>query len=265
MAITIKARTDFVRNISKLSLWLAQKYSIQNIPFEKALSKGTPLYRLTVLWDGMHHPAAGWDDEQWNHLTDRLKRLFSGELNSAQAEKQGLKILWPYLEPRIERDVQEWPWIPSAFGTKKMEERVYGFFLYEIIEDGKTIDLHMGNPYAPHSPFENMKQMEADLKDLLEGVITVNTGVENIVCESWLNSFKPFCSLFPLEWCENSVKTDMFNYTYDIWGQMMNRHGAYHLRNGDLLRKTGEFPFASIKCGCKIDSLFKHLRNSNIK
>ncbi len=264
MALSVENRTDFVRNIVKLSLWLVRKYQADGVEFERAVNRGTPIYRLTSLWDGVHHPAnpiKGWNDKKWDALLKILKEESEVLTDNSSFERKGLETLWPWLEKRIEKDVNDWPWIPSAFGTKIIGERVSGMFLYEITEDGK-LDLHMGNIYTPESPFKDMTRMAVDLRDLVENVIKKNSDIKSVVCESWMNSFEPFLTLFPIEWCKKSEATDMFNYTYDIWGQMVNRYGGFHKKNGEYLRIHGNFPYLSKKCECRIDSLLNHLKNN---
>jgi len=263
MALNVENRTDFVKNIVKLSLWLVRKYHAEGVEFEQAVNRGTPIYRLTSLWDGVHHPANpqnGWNDKKWDALLKILKEYFDTLNAGSSFEREGLNVLWPWLEARIKKDVKDWPWIPSAYGTKIMQERVSGMFLYEYTEKHE-IDLHMGNIYAPESPFKHINQLATDLHTLLVHILRKDPDVEQIVCESWMNSFEPFLALFPSEWRHDCSDTDMFKYTYDIWGQMVNRKGGFHKRNGEYLRDTGEFPYLSKKCRCGIRALAVHLEN----
>ncbi len=259
MAITLEYRKDFVENITKLALWLANSYYSEGILFEEALTKATPVYRFTTLWDGINHPASGYNNDEWNLLVAQLKKELTKN-SVEQFEEIGLELLRPFLEPRYKKDVEAWPWIPSALGATNLETRLHGMFLYEITEQNE-LSLHMGNIYAPKSPFKNMEKLANDLSSLVKTVVAENSNVENIVCESWMNSFELFLSLFPKKWCDNSTNTNMENYTYDIWGQMMNRFGGYHKPNGDYLRQNWQFPYPSIKYGCSIRSLLHHLKN----
>ena len=258
MPITIENRRDFVFNVTKLSLWLADKYCNNGLSFDKALTQATPVYRFTTLWDGTNHPANGYADKKWNNILNKLNNLRLQNKDIENFETEGLKLLLPYLEPRCSIDVKAWPWIPSAFGTTVIEQRVYGMFLYELTEDNK-LNLHMGNIFAPKSPFENPKLLKEDFRKLLEDVLRKEKNVKQIVCESWMNNFKPFLLLFPKEWFNNSLETNMKNYTYDVWGQMMNRFGGYNKPNGDYLRKNGKFPYPSIKCESSIKSILAYL------
>lgn len=263
MAITLEHRKDFVENTTKLSLWLASKYFSEGMQFEEALTKATPVFRFTTLWDGVNHPASEYSNDEWNILLAQLiKELKKSSIE--QFEESGMELLKPFLEPRYKKDVEAWPWIPSALGSTNFELRLHGMFLYEITEQNE-LDLHMGNIYAPKSPFKNVKLLSKTFLLLLKSVLESEKNVEQIVCESWMNSFEPFLTLFPKEWFDNSSKTDMKNYTYDIWGQMMNRFGGYNKPNGDYLRKNGKFPYPSIKCGCSIKLLREHLQDCILK
>ncbi len=259
MPITIEHRKDFILNVTKLSLWLSEKYCGEGIAFDEAITKATPIYRFTTLWDGSNHPANGFNDKQWNLILSELEKLLLNKGSIENFETEGLKLLIPHFEPRYELDVKAWPWIPSALGVTNLEERRSGMFLYELTRDNK-LNLHMGNIFAPESPFKNVKLLRKTFRLLLESVLENEKNVKEIVCESWMNNFEPFLSLFPKEWCDNYTKTNMKNYTYDIWGQMMNRFGGYNKPNGDYLRENGKFPYPSIKCGCSIKSLLSHLQ-----
>ena len=75
MPVTIEHRKDFVENVTKLSLWLSEKYCDKGIAFEDALTKATPLYRFTTFWDDTNHQANGYNDKQWNVILTELKKL----------------------------------------------------------------------------------------------------------------------------------------------------------------------------------------------
>ena len=272
MSFTIDSRKNFVENITKLSLWLTRKYCSEGMQLEEAFSDGTPVYRLTTLWDGINHPAhpsPGWYDKRWESLLEQLKFIFTHHQQVEKTdtlEDEGLELLWPFLAPRIKQDSKLWPWIPSVYGTTVCEDCVFGFFLYGISESQprkhKQLDLHMGNCFAPNSPFKDMQARANELEQLLENARTREPNLRSVCCGSWLNSFKPFQTLFPPEWCKNSSPASPIAYGYDLWGQMMSRSGGYHKRNGDYLRENGKFPYEAVKCKCTIESLLRHLHNT---
>lgn len=269
MGILVEDRRNLVENLTRLSLWFAGQRALAGDPLRDVMGSKTPLYRLTVLWDGTTNrtsPEGGWQDPGWDTLVGRLERIrlrHGGRGNAEQWEQEGLDVLWPYLEPRIERDVRAWPWIPSCLGATRPEAGVFGFFLYEwqeVDEDGGPLLLHMGNSLAPRSPFDDMAERARDLLLLLGSARKARPNVGRLVSNSWLNSFGPFMRLFPPEWSSEATPGPL-GYTYDWWGQFVTRRGSYHSRNGQRFRLTHSFPYPSVACGCDIGTLSDYLKN----
>ncbi len=193
--------------------------------------------------------------------SEQIFRRYSSNEDTGILEKEGLELLWPVLEPRIEQDVKAWPWIPSCLGDSPFETGMFGFFLYEFFytETGEQrIFLHMGNSFAPDSPFDDLNARVCELKRLLEDASTREPEVQYVTTDSWLNSFSLFLKFFPLEW-KKSFKLTPLGYAYNWWGQFVNRRGSYHQCNGEYLRGTGQFPYPSVICTCTIESLRQHL------
>jgi hypothetical protein len=269
MPLTLECRTEYVRNIVKLSLWLASGYSLEGVSFKERVSAGTPIYRLTTLWNGVNHPAhppPGWRDPCWDALLEQVQAFFSHtrrDQETASLEEEGLERLWPFLAPRIQQDLEAWPWIPSVYGTAPVpNDHIYGFFLYEIPAQPRgahRLDLHMGNCYAPDSPLKDLQARAHELGRLLGEARALAPSLRAVRCSSWLNSFPPFQTLFPPEWRENGVPLSPFTYTYGVWGQMISRSGAYHRQNGRYLREHARFPYPALRCECTIESLLRHL------
>src|SRR5262249_54476678 len=113
--ISLEARRDFVEGVVPLSLWLARRLWHGGMALEEALTARTNLYRLTCLWDGTHHPAhppPGWRDPRWEELLGQMGVLFdryARQDDTTALEREGLALLWPVLEPRLELDVRSWP------------------------------------------------------------------------------------------------------------------------------------------------------------
>lgn len=266
MSITLEARKDFVENICRLSLRLAARERTEGADFAVTLTGRTPLYRLTTLWDGRRHPArppGGWRDEQWDAIAAGLASTPGHE----ELVTTGLDFLWPLLEPRLARDVAEWPYLPSGVGCDR-DIRIHGFFLFEraqVESDTTEMELHMGNTFAPKSPFDEPEARLRDLHSLLEDARERNPRLETIVCGSWLNSFRPFQRFFPPEWMEGPSSPAPLDYSYGVWGQMVSRDGSFHRRNGERFDSTGRLPYPSLTCRCRIDALRDFLAARGVK
>ena len=179
-------------------------------------------------------------------------------------EKAGLEALWPVLEPRIRRDVEAWPWIPSCLGTQRPEAGVFGFFLYEWRDTGdgqESLLLHMGNSLAPRSPFEDLGTRANELLRVLDSAEKARPDAKRLVSETWLNSFGAFLRLFPPDWSRNPAAGEL-GHAFDWWGQFVTRRGSYHKPNGDFLRTTGCFRYPSVSLGCDVQALRRHLEHS---
>ena len=268
MGITIEHRTDYVRNITKLSLWYGFKNCRDSTSFIDFVTCKTPVFRLTGLWDGKNFPlsvAAADRIEYWYALLGRIYTVFTQEKNLADStgsERQGLDILWPVMEPGIKRDVEKWPWIPSCYGVSEFETGSFGFFLYEFADsfaDEKRIELHMGNIFAPDAPMIHLDDRANELADLIRDARERAPDVKYIFSESWFNSHPKFMTLFPDEWQTNPLQSSLA-YSYNWWGQFVSREGKYHVGNGERFRETGEFPYLSMTCQCSLDSLLDHLQ-----
>ena len=251
MPITPEARRDFVENVTGLSLELAGRRGDKLGAFGSILTAQTPVFRLTSLWDGVHHPAHGWDDPEWRELLERLS--MSGE--------RGLDVLLPLVLARIEQDVARWPWIPSGLGVEDLSDRLFGMFLYEVGPGGKedTLDLHMGNSLSPASPFRDAAARRLDLLALLDDAQQRYPLLEQIESTSWMNTFQPFLQLFPASWQQSASRPIPLQYTYGWWGQLVSRTGAFHRENGEHLHRTGRFRYPCVACTCTIDALRRHL------
>ena len=260
MPIAIAARRDYVEGIVPLSFWLACKWARAGLPLAETLSSKTPIYRLTSLYDGLHHPAkpeAGWRDERWEALLAEWELLYSRhpeDPGSAAIEQAGLERLRPLLEARLEQDVLEW---------LKVEDRPYGFFSYNASPQEAAehaISLHLFNVFAPDSPFAAPQARAAELARLLKDAESRHPGLLKVTCGSWLNSFQPFLDLFPPEWPASATPRPLV-HSQGWWGQFIDRKGAYQRKNGDHLRRTGAFPYQSLGCTCALMALKRHLQD----
>ena len=260
MTVEYNCRKEYVALVTQLSLRYALIKKSSTNPFEKIVTEQTPLYRLTILWDGVHNPGyhkRNDRDEKWYKRINGLSHLRDDEM-----EDQGLMLLWDILEPRIEDDLRRWPWIPSVLGKQVLPENHFGFFIYRMVSDSagkKEVALHMGNVSSPRSPFDNRPKRMKELNELLDAVEDRYGGIDTLRCSSWLNSFKPFVDLFPDGWEKNAAATSKVNYSYGWWGQMIDRRGSFHCENGRFLRKSGRFKYPTLTCRTDIRLLRNHL------
>jgi hypothetical protein len=257
--MTLEARRDFVEGVVPLSLWLARRLWHKGMALPEAITARTNIYRLTCLWDGTHHPAHPRDgrrDRRWEELLAQLELLFTRHADAEEPEaleRQGLELLWPVLEPRLAVDVQSWP---------SLQNRPFGFFIYNDSPADRSIALHLANPFAPRSPFADPQARAAELSRLLDEATALSPCPLRVTCGSWLNTFPPFLQFFPHAWAASASEARPLGYHYGWWGQCIDRTGGFHRRNGEHLRRTGQFPYPCVHCSCALSELRWHLQEN---
>jgi hypothetical protein len=94
----------FVEEMTRLNLWyvhrLLSKGEIGPNDLPGALTSRVNIYRMTVLWDGLHDPKFGHVDPEWVQISRRLATLLSSTPSgeTSIAEERGLHLLCPLLE-----------------------------------------------------------------------------------------------------------------------------------------------------------------------
>lgn len=241
------------------------------LTFYNALTAFSPVYRLTVLWDGERHPAnppPNWRDCRWDATVKALEALdvdHAEGKDSDPVEREGLALLWPLLGARIDHDVEAWPWIPSGYLSTPLDDHLVGMFAFEIKQGDHgswSIELHMGNQFAPASPFADMSARARELSGVLDRALDEEPRVRTIRCNSWMNSFGPFLALVPVGWSTPAARTLPDGYGYNWWGQLVSRTGGFHTGNGEYVRAHGVFPYPAVDGSCSIPALRDHLRSA---
>lgn len=262
-------RRDLVFGLTRLSLWYIYYQTRQGELFDEILNCRTPVYRLTTLWDGVHHPAKpGFPAEkksEWEQLTDSLLQFYLQVNHDAKCfEKTGFDLLRPYIEGRIEKDIADWPWIPCGYVPYKLPtEQVFGIFAYELKSShNESLSFHIANSCLPKSPFADMKARARELLRMIRDIRTRIPAATSIGCNSWLNSFPPFLQLFPSSYPQDDTTIGTISYGFNWWGQFMSRDGSLHKRHEKQMRCTGRFPFLSRNGRCSINMLEEWLTDS---
>lgn len=254
-----EVRREYVREVTRLKLWYAwrlQKH--QGLAFETAVAKRVGIRQLTVFGGNRDH---GRPEEVagWQGVLGELEELYArhgADTTSEGVEAEGLALLYPYLEPCIERDAAEAvQWLADSFGCFKYEYRSF----YAEPDSADHLTLHVRNAYQPESPFQHVSEMIESLRALSARATLERPDVTWVQCATWLNSLPAFARLFPQSWTDTSLPGEPGNHT-GWWGQFMDRRGGFHARNARRFRETGEFPFMHRLCRCALADLEEHLR-----
>ena len=154
---TLANRRDFVLKITRLSLWYSWRHSNGGDAIVEVLSSRTPIYRLTEFWDGVSHPSQAdfpWASSPFGQITAQLQALCQDASTTAEhIEETGLQLLLPHLEPRMEKDIRAWPWLPSGYTPYSLpENQLSGIFACEHSRNSDFLDIHIANSCMPDSP-----------------------------------------------------------------------------------------------------------------
>lgn len=248
-------RLHYVREFTRLSLWYANKRLRENLgDLEDTVNVRVNLYRNTSLYKGNHHPAAGDEDPEWNVIVGKLGEIFDKYSNDSESvEIRGLAILWPLMEARIRTLGNEQP---------RPGDRSHECWNHDYKHED-SLSLHIANVYQPKSPLSDMHiQFAASLIRLLRDSQVHRPEVKVVQCGSWMNSAPRFQMLFPEAWIQSAERRTEMRYTMGHWGQFMDRRGDFHEKNGAFFRRTGEMPYPSSLCRCKIDMVLDHLHET---
>jgi hypothetical protein len=116
------------------------------------------------------------------------------------------------------------------------------------------------NPFAPESPFADMRARAKELLKLLADARLANPGMHTVVCASWLNGLAPFRELFPAAWAASASEPLDLAFHLGWWGQLMDRSGGFHAGNAAFLRRTGEWRYQCVACSRGVEEVEAHLR-----
>ena len=254
----VAIRRDYVRRLVALKLWHAWRlHKCDDVDLETALVTRVDLYRLSVF--GTDAQGGGPEDaEGWQRVLDDLGAVYErhdADAMSSEIEVEGLALLWPSLEPRIERDAaQAAQTVAESSGCFTCEYTAF----YAEPESADHLTLHVRNAHQPDSPFQHLPEMIENLQSLIAGAQRERADVMWVQCGTWLNSFPPFARLFPQVWAETAVPGTPGNH-FGWWGQFMDRRGGFHEENARRFRETGEFPYMHLLCRCPLTDLREHL------
>ncbi len=257
-------RYHFVEHMIRLGLFHAWRETRAGRDLTETLLKRSPIYRLTAIWDGRDPPGISESEDLlpvWTDIVCDIEKAFRRYRNDSDAfESAGFKRLWPLAEPRIAEDLAAWPWIPDGFSPVPIpQHQVFGCFAYEWDEKGRGLCFHICNICRPDSLFNDMAARRKELHALVKNAVRAHPSACQIRCNSWLNSFPPFLSLFPPEY-PRPDRIAPLGRGYNWWGQFQRRDGGFHEKHGHFFRQEGRFPFAAIDGICSPDSLTRVTR-----
>lgn len=250
-------RARYVEGFTRLSLWYVHRMlQAGNEAFAEIVNRRVNIYRNTALYDGKRHPANEDVGPEWTEVLRRLQEVYdrhSDDPSTDGLEAEGLALLWPYLEARLQADGR---------GKAPGPDRPYECWTFNYDREGR-IAIHIANVYRPKSPLSEMRvPFAASLIRLLRDSRVRRPDVEVVRCGSWLNSAPRFQAMFPASWMQSARPNPDIRYTMGHWGQFFDRRGDFHTRNGAAFRATGQLPFPCSTCECRIEEALAHLETA---
>jgi hypothetical protein len=265
--------------------WLLAAGQVAERNVADALTRRVNIYRLLTLWDGIHDPACGVREREWDclveHLAFLVRRLPLDQVS--ELEELALSELRPWLRVAPEPAEQKSPfgcWTYEVVGEsmtdgpgllgrltncRKITERLRR--LIGLATPERHAALHFFNACAPRSPFGDVRGLASSLRAMIRDCRHCHPTVQTLWCQSWLNSKPSFLALFPETWRTSSVirtteDTDRRSCgraclnTHNWWGQFMRSNGGFHERRAQLFRSSGgQFPYPNRLCHAGLDEI----------
>ncbi|MFI5132607.1 MAG: hypothetical protein ACHQFX_21565 [Chitinophagales bacterium] len=140
-------------------------------------------------------------------------------------------------------------------------ERIFHCWWYTIHDDNTHLALHLINAYQPDSPFDHLNHF---LTTMLKAIVQAFAAYPNITivsCGSWLNQLPKFQQLWPESFKHNQkVLNETGGYGPGAWGQYMTTAGGFSEAKSDILRTTGQHPFALTEAKSPVTEVIAHLK-----
>ncbi len=256
-AKTLSEHREYLYEIVKLKLFFAHHW-LKTHPqesFSDVLRKRIDIIRKTdINQEGLNPVNSYFDTPAWLALEAQAEKQYQCFFDDPEAfETAAFEAFRASIDARCERDFLD----HSAFNGYQC-----GFLRHntEIAKDfPNMLIFHIANARAPDSFFDFPDYMRDCFRQLLD-IAEKKFKVPEIATGTWLNSVPKWLQLFPEEWNKNlqEPQTDV-HWHYGFWGQFITARGTFNFNYGNILRKTGEFPFYPRFSRCSIEAMRKKI------
>jgi hypothetical protein len=240
-------------------VWELARRSEDPVSVHESLDRYVDLYRKTRYYDGGLCPTdEGFVCQDWElvkYEIDSILQKHECDTSSRRFERDCLALLWPLMEPRLERDAQP---------LRKGPERTHGCWTHTIREQTQ-LSLHIANVYRPESPFDRMDEFAGDLLSLIQEARASNPELDALFCATWMNHLPKFQALFPEDWIASFHDPCEYGNSNGTWGQYIDRRGGFHRKNAKRFRATGRHPLLLGGCKCDLDQAIRYLQDQGWK
>lgn len=255
---TIEEHREYLHQIVKLKLFFLHKW-LEEHPdedFRFVIRNRVDIYRKTDANPGPLNPAElFFDAPAWLDMEDAAYAIYQRlKKDRAAFEREAFEVFRASLDARCERDFTDRTSI-SRYQCGSLRHEL------QLAPDGKTVYFHIANAVAPHSIFDDPAYLPKCFMQLMDEV-EEQLGATIIATDTWLNGNLKWLRLFPREWTSSHLSAPFkdIQWHYGYWGQFISARRTFNTKYGEILRKTGEFPFYPRESWCTIESMRSHLK-----
>ena len=252
---TLAEHREYLHEIVKLQLFFVHLW-LEKHPeedFKQVMELRVNIYRKTDVNPESSLPEVlHYDESPWTDMIAEARRLWERHRDDRAAfEREAFEIFRDSLDRRAERDYWERPlcglWQCGCFRPNTVPSST-----------GRLI-FHIANMVSPHSFFDDPEYLKSCFRALLD-VGEKILGVKEFATNSWLNSYPRWLAWFPDEWQRNLGEPNRdIRWHGGYWGQFLTARGTFHYRRGEILRQTGEFPYALRSSFASIEAMRRKL------
>ena len=254
---TLDEHREYLYQIVKLQLFFLRNW-LREHPEETlpaALRNRIDIYRKTSINKGLLNPeVTNFECPEWLELERRLELVYKQHKDNAAAfEEAAFAIFNNTIDERVEKDYKD---------GSRLAGYQCGSLRYNEYEDGskhEIVNFHIDNARQPESMFADPQYLPRCFLELMRQTFE-KYGLTRLYTNTWLNSLPRWLELFPQEWQDNlSPENTDVQWHYGFWGQFITSRGTFNYKYGEILRKTGKFPFYPRKSSCSFANMKKHL------
>lgn len=249
---SLEEHKEYLREAVKLSLWVAATWKnnhgqedIIQIIHERTCLVSHTVFNLQSLYD---EPV--FEGNEWPKLRLKLKEIYDVNSTPENFEKEGFKLIEPYIYGRAERDLQGInTGIPSNNDS---------WIRYDLKSTEEYLEIHMENSRYPESFLSDEKYFYDKLK--IAVLAAAKYGFKGLRTVSWLNDLPAWQKKMPKEW-NDSIKERTWDIEWHLgfWGQFLTANQCFNYRLADKFRSEGHIPYPMSKAQVSMVVLKKHL------
>ncbi|MDK1288215.1 hypothetical protein [Pseudoalteromonas umbrosa] len=254
--ISRKEHYDYLLDMVKLKIWFI--FHFRNVfsgdSFANFVNTRTMLLAYTSLnLNNLYSDTKSSDPCLWDEILSELESYISNSVNFDDFEAFSLKLIKPYLEPRVDKDMEGLEWMCTDPKYKLMNP-----FKYNLGVEGNKLEFHFENHHYPKSILGNKECMMSALEVMVNDA--KNNNFKYIEGTTWLNNFKPWLRVFPPQWQANgSLDSHDIKGNLGFWGQFISSNLTLNKKVSDRFKRNKLLPYPMKTCFAHVDDFSRFL------